>query len=96
MARCFDCSLPDPYNGAGDGIGSCECPRCEDCGAPPGCDCPSEWDDDYDEPYYWTPCDKPDCACRAPVTVRTVLDAPTADATATSGEIAAIKRREDA
>ena len=36
---CFDCGLPDLHNGAGDGIGSCECPRCETCGAPPGCDC---------------------------------------------------------
>lgn len=46
-ARCWDCRLPDPYNGAGDGIGSCECPRCEDCGARPlRCDCPrlEEWE----------------------------------------------------
>ena len=32
--RCDVCSLPDPYAGQGDGIGSCDCPRCEGCGAP--------------------------------------------------------------
>lgn len=47
--RCFDCGLPDPYNGAGDGIGSCECSRCEWCAGPPGiCHCEA---DDYD--YVW-------------------------------------------
>lgn len=25
---CVECGLPDPYDGQGDGIGSCECPRC--------------------------------------------------------------------
>ena len=29
---CDVCNLPDPYHGQGDGIGSCDCPRCE-CGA---------------------------------------------------------------
>lgn len=29
--ECVECCLPDPYNGHGDGIGSCDCPRC-DCG----------------------------------------------------------------
>ena len=29
---CDVCGLPDPYRGQGDGIGSCDCPRC-DCGA---------------------------------------------------------------
>lgn len=49
MPRCFDCNLPDPYNGAGDGIGSCECARCEYCGGPPGvCNC-DEWDCDCDD-----------------------------------------------
>jgi len=43
--NCFDCGLPDPYQGRGDGIGSCECPRCQECGAPPeGCDC--AWTED--------------------------------------------------
>lgn len=38
--RCFECDLPDPHNGQGDGIGSCMCPRCESCGWAPGvCDC---------------------------------------------------------
>jgi hypothetical protein len=93
--RCFDCDLPDPYNGAGDGIGSCECPRCEDCGLPPRlCHC-DEWDDDwgdsYDDPYDWTPCDKPGCTCQVPamVTARTVLDEPSHE------QIAAEKRRAD-
>jgi hypothetical protein len=45
--RCDVCLLPDPYNGAGDGIGSCECSRC-DCGTAAWsalCTCPP--DDDY-------------------------------------------------
>jgi len=45
---CFDCNLPDHYNGAGDGIGSCDCPRCDRCGEPPGL-CTAACDDDlYD------------------------------------------------
>ena len=45
-ARCWDCRLPDPYNGQGDGIGSCECPRCEHCGGGPlRCDCTDEYED---------------------------------------------------
>lgn len=53
---CFNCGLPDPYNGRGDSYGSCDCPRCSyGCGAPPGeCDCyresgdydPATWEDD--------------------------------------------------
>lgn len=31
LGRCDVCGLPDPYRGHGDGIGSCDCPRC-DCG----------------------------------------------------------------
>jgi len=27
--ECDVCGLPDPYDGGGDGIGSCECPRCD-------------------------------------------------------------------
>lgn len=51
--RCDDCGLPDPYNGAGDGIGSCECPRCDCCGAGPReCECNRDWDDGgFDEDY---------------------------------------------
>lgn len=42
--RCFECGMPDPYNGHGDGIGSCMCPRCDQCGWAPGvCNC----SDDY-------------------------------------------------
>lgn len=38
--RCLDCGLPDSYDGGGDGIGSCDCPRCENCGAAPQeCNC---------------------------------------------------------
>lgn len=28
---CPECNLPDYYNGQGDGIGSCDCPRKECC-----------------------------------------------------------------
>lgn len=52
---CQLCGLPDHYRGFGDGIGSCECPRCECCGAGPwDCECGRAWDSDYDddgEPY---------------------------------------------
>lgn len=53
MARfssCFNCGLPDPYRGQGDGIGSCDCPRCAyGCGAgPQECDCYRD-SGDYDE-----------------------------------------------
>ena len=43
--ECDVCGLPDPYNGDGDGIGSCECPRCE-CGAAADsqfCSCPDDY-----------------------------------------------------
>ena len=35
--HCDVCSLPDLHHGSGDGIGSCDCPRCE-CGV-------AEWSD---------------------------------------------------
>jgi hypothetical protein len=41
---CDVCGLPDPYNGTGDGIGSCDCSRC-DCGAAMWsvfCSCPPD------------------------------------------------------
>lgn len=50
---CDVCDLPDPYDGAGDGIGSCECPR-GDCGYPDWsvfCTCPT----DDDGPACWDP-----------------------------------------
>lgn len=54
--NCQQCGLPDPYRGQGDGIGSCECPRCDCCGAAPDeCDC----DRDYDE-YHAFDDDDPD------------------------------------
>lgn len=43
--ECDVCSLPDFYNGAGDGIGSCDCPRCDGCPAAAGsvfCQCPPD------------------------------------------------------
>ena len=46
--ECDVCSLPDLYNGAGDGIGSCDCPRCEGCPAAAGsvfCQCPPHDDE---------------------------------------------------
>jgi hypothetical protein len=42
---CLECNLPDPYNGGGDGIGPCECPRCDECGAPPLVCYHDEYDD---------------------------------------------------
>lgn len=45
--HCWSCGLPDYYDGAGDGIGSCECPRCEWCSGPP-LECSCEDDDYYD------------------------------------------------
>jgi hypothetical protein len=50
---CRDCGLPDLHRGQGDGIGSCDCPRCRDCGAAPG-DC-----DGHDEPCEH--CEDPAC-----------------------------------
>jgi hypothetical protein len=45
---CVSCQLPDPYHGQGDGIGSCECDRCEWCAAPPLlCDCDDRHDVDW-------------------------------------------------
>lgn len=53
---CDVCGLPDPYRGQGDGIGSCDCPRCP-CGAAAlsqFCTCERDddpgWPDD-DEPW---------------------------------------------
>jgi len=46
---CDVCGLPDPYRGAGDGIGSCDCPRCDGGEAAAHscfCDCPD------DDPYW--------------------------------------------
>lgn len=49
--RCFECGLPDNYNGQGDGIGSCECSRCDCCGGgPQECDCTREFDEMYEDP----------------------------------------------
>lgn len=57
---CDVCGLYDTYRGRGDGIGSCDCARC-DCGAARGsylCDCPpddpDDWfDDDVAGPPWW-------------------------------------------
>jgi hypothetical protein len=49
LIKCDACHLPDPYGGGGDGIGSCDCPRCGGGEAADGsvfCDCPL--DDEYD------------------------------------------------
>lgn len=46
-ADCDVCGLPDPYNGQGDGIGSCDCPRCDGGEAAANsafCTCPTEDD----------------------------------------------------
>jgi hypothetical protein len=68
---CANCGLPDLHNGDGDGIGSCECPRCEDCGGPPGlCSC------DEDAAYYdgWPDDEETPVLRPVAVTVRTILD----------------------
>lgn len=53
--RCPACGLPDSYRGQGDGIGSCDCPRCDCCHAGPDeCECRrdfDELDDDPGEPF---------------------------------------------
>jgi hypothetical protein len=49
---CDVCRLPDWYQGEGDGIGSCDCPRCT-CGVAAGsvlCTCPPE---DQDGLWAW-------------------------------------------
>ena len=47
---CLRCGLPDPYQGQGDGFGSCECSRCDCCrAAPEECDCSQDWDGYEDE-----------------------------------------------
>lgn len=42
---CRECGLPDLHCGQGDGIGSCECRRCDCCGGGPNddCNCRYEW-----------------------------------------------------
>lgn len=52
---CDVCGLPDMHDGQGDGIGSCDCPRCA-CGVARSsmfCVCPADEDDwgDLQETY---------------------------------------------
>ncbi|MEV4271952.1 hypothetical protein [Micromonospora aurantiaca (nom. illeg.)] len=56
--RCDVCGLPDPYRGQGDGIGSCDCPRCDHgCGVAawsslcqgPDEDGSEDWGQEYDD-----------------------------------------------
>lgn len=64
---CPNCGLTDPYRGQGDGIGSCDCPRCDCCrAAPDECYCDqdvedaelqAELGDDYS-------CNDPSCPAR--------------------------------
>lgn len=64
---CPDCMLPDSYAGHGDGIGSCDCPRCQCCGTGPmDCDCGRDWDEFYDDPDepYDPLCNDTACAWR--------------------------------
>lgn len=49
--NCQRCGLPDIHAGAGDGIGSCDCARCDCCGAgPDDCECRRDHDPIYDDP----------------------------------------------
>ncbi|AYF30623.1 hypothetical protein CSH63_24900 [Micromonospora tulbaghiae] len=53
---CDVCGLPDPYRGDGDGVGSCDCPRCDHgcgvarssylCSGPDDDDPDAGWPDD--------------------------------------------------
>lgn len=48
---CQRCQLPDLHHGDGDGIGSCDCSRCDCCGAAPyDCECSRDFDEMYDDP----------------------------------------------
>ena len=70
---CAECGLPDLHNGDGDGAGSCQCPRCERCGGPPGlCNCES--DAAYYDEYGWPDWPDEEPAPARISTVRTVLD----------------------
>lgn len=69
---CPRCQLPDLYHGQGDGIGTCDCPRCSCCHAgPDGCscrqdwDCDEDWDGDEAEPIDDYLCNDPTCPTRA-------------------------------
>lgn len=64
--ECMQCSLPDLHDGQGDGIGSCECPRCEWCDAAPGM-CSCDYEDEYGD---WQCCVDDECSCRGVETVR--------------------------
>jgi len=47
MIECDVCGLPDLHDGAGDGIGSCDCPRCDGGEAAASsvlCICPPDYD----------------------------------------------------
>jgi len=65
---CPECLLDDRHLGAGDGIGSCDCVRCDCCGAgPQQCDCRRDFDpyqDDEDEPFDYL-CNDTACSYRA-------------------------------
>lgn len=68
--ECQQCGLPDLHDGDGDGIGSCDCTRCDDCDQPTlACRCATGG---YDDPYTWDCCDVPDCACDALRPVETI------------------------
>jgi hypothetical protein len=55
ISECDVCGLPDNYNGDGDGIGSCDCPRCDGGEAAVHsvfCTCPPDDIPGYDDGYY--------------------------------------------
>lgn len=55
--RCDVCNLPDLHHGYGDGIGSCDCPRCE-CGVAEWsdlCTCPPDDEEPWPDNSDWEP-----------------------------------------
>jgi hypothetical protein len=59
---CDVCGLTDSYRGQGDGIGSCDCPRC-DCGTARGsqfCTCDPDCDCGDPDCGWYDRCDRAD------------------------------------
>lgn len=62
---CPQCGLPDSYRGDGDGIGSCDCSRCDCCGAgPDDCCCRRVWGDEFYDGVFDPLCNDAECGYR--------------------------------